>query len=351
MWCLAEAGQLLADTPLSTARDLGEWLGLCSDWLAQCMAYTWVQMWRCFVPVKGADQLLRANAEGYPLSGVQLQCCMHLIYRNLPRSPPAVNTIRCSGETLLTLITDILDFSRIEANKMVWEGVPQYAPHVLALHACGSCTTAHAVFPMRKLQAASFSYAVTATAAPLRHPHSPLYTPTAYPHLPCRSCPAPTSGCRRSLRRRWRLRGCTPPRSGCRWLTTSPSRVGALNYYGMHAKWRRLLVPGSLLLMVYEVCVLKTCHTPSPCCSAGCGGGRRAAAAADPAQREQQLIGCLLLDRGFNPLWQAQCSCSRSCSSRVVQKWQAQSRRAAVGCIGSTSLPMTLPLPTNKSVS
>lgn len=30
-----------------------------------------------------------------------------------------VNTIRCSGETLLTLITDILDFSRIEANKLV----------------------------------------------------------------------------------------------------------------------------------------------------------------------------------------------------------------------------------------
>ena len=29
-----------------------------------------------------------------------------------------VNTIRCSGETLLALITDILDFSRIEANKL-----------------------------------------------------------------------------------------------------------------------------------------------------------------------------------------------------------------------------------------
>ncbi len=31
---------------------------------------------------------------------------------------------RCSGETLLTLITDILDFSRIEANKMVLNHSP-----------------------------------------------------------------------------------------------------------------------------------------------------------------------------------------------------------------------------------
>ncbi|EIE21790.1 hypothetical protein COCSUDRAFT_7070, partial [Coccomyxa subellipsoidea C-169] len=35
-----------------------------------------------------------------------------------------VSTIRCSGETLLTLISDILDFSRIEANKMVLSNAP-----------------------------------------------------------------------------------------------------------------------------------------------------------------------------------------------------------------------------------
>eukprot|EP00891_Asterochloris_glomerata_P008558 jgi/Astpho2/8558/Aster-05592 len=39
-----------------------------------------------------------------------------------PMSPAQwdlVNTIRCSGETLVTLITDILDFSRLEASKML----------------------------------------------------------------------------------------------------------------------------------------------------------------------------------------------------------------------------------------
>ena len=35
-----------------------------------------------------------------------------------PAQYDLVNTIRCSGEALLTLITDILDFSRIEANKL-----------------------------------------------------------------------------------------------------------------------------------------------------------------------------------------------------------------------------------------
>jgi signal transduction histidine kinase len=53
-----------------------------------------------------------------------------------------VNTIRCSGETLLTLITDILDFSRIEANKMVLscaeyrlQSVIEAAMEIAGLHA------------------------------------------------------------------------------------------------------------------------------------------------------------------------------------------------------------------------
>ncbi len=53
-----------------------------------------------------------------------------------------VNTIRCSGEALLTLITDILDFSKIEANKMVLSSVPfslestiEAAMEIAGLHA------------------------------------------------------------------------------------------------------------------------------------------------------------------------------------------------------------------------
>ena len=55
------------------------------------------------------------------------------MFAETPLSPAQwdlVNTIRCSGETLLTLISDILDFSRIEANKMVCRRV--YA--VILLH-------------------------------------------------------------------------------------------------------------------------------------------------------------------------------------------------------------------------
>lgn len=53
-----------------------------------------------------------------------------------------MNTIRCSGETLLTLITDILDFSRIEADKMVLvpgefhlQSVIEAAMEIAGLHA------------------------------------------------------------------------------------------------------------------------------------------------------------------------------------------------------------------------
>lgn len=65
-----------------------------------------------------------------------------------------MNTIRCSGETLLTLITDILDFSRIEADKMVLaptefhlQTVIEAAMEIAGLHAA-----------QKRLQVHMFSY-------------------------------------------------------------------------------------------------------------------------------------------------------------------------------------------------
>ena len=57
-----------------------------------------------------------------PPSTVLAPCLFRLPPLPLCEQWDLVNTIRCSGETLLTLITDILDFSRIEANKMVSRG-------------------------------------------------------------------------------------------------------------------------------------------------------------------------------------------------------------------------------------
>lgn len=49
-----------------------------------------------------------------------MECVQLLAEENLtPSQRDLVSTIRHSGETLLILISDILDFSRIEANKLV----------------------------------------------------------------------------------------------------------------------------------------------------------------------------------------------------------------------------------------
>ena len=69
-------------------------------------------------------------------------CCMAAETVLSPAQWDLMNTIRCSGETLLTLITDILDFSRIEADKMVLvpgefhlQSVIEAAMEIAGLHA------------------------------------------------------------------------------------------------------------------------------------------------------------------------------------------------------------------------
>jgi hypothetical protein len=116
---------------------------------------------------------------------------------------------RCSGETLLTLITDILDFSRIEANKLV------LSTAVFSLQ-----TVVEAAMEIAGLRAAQKRLQVRFLSV---FPFFNVFQPVLG-HLLLLACiaanklvlSAACSACRQLWKQRWRLQVCEQHRNACR---------------------------------------------------------------------------------------------------------------------------------------